>query len=101
MPDGGRASRCAMHKLPGMVDVASRKCEVEGCRTRPHYGMPDDGRAKRCAAHQLPGMIPRFKLQQRAASAEPRAEACARARDAKRAAAAEVRRQEGTALLSQ
>lgn len=66
------AIHCAMHRLPGEVNVAAKKCEVEGCTKNAAFGISTK---IRCKTHQLPGMIniqyarvskkPDFKERQR------------------------------------
>ncbi len=50
---------CRMHKMPGMTDVVSRRCEwIGGCNKRPLYGFPGE-RATVCASHKAKGMVDR------------------------------------------
>lgn len=44
------------HKADGMMDVVSRKCQVEGCLKRPWYSY-DGTRSVLCAEHKSPGMV--------------------------------------------
>jgi hypothetical protein len=39
-----------------MEDVKNKRCEHDGCKKQPHYGLPGDAQASRCAAHKLEGM---------------------------------------------
>lgn len=50
------SSREQRHKTDGMIDVVSRKCEVEGCLKRPWYSY-DGVKSVLCAEHKHPGMI--------------------------------------------
>lgn len=43
-----RASYCAEHKLLGMINVASRRCQHPGCLRHPNFGFPGDRRASYC-----------------------------------------------------
>lgn len=44
------------HKADGMMDVVSRKCQMEGCLKRPWYSY-DGVKSVFCAEHKAPGMI--------------------------------------------
>lgn len=50
------AQRKQKHKTKDMVDVVSRKCEVEGCSKRPWFSY-DGTRSIYCSEHKSPGMI--------------------------------------------
>ena len=52
----GSGKYCKHHALPGMVDVKNRKCNVEGCRIRPHYNWHDQNKGVFCFEHKLDGM---------------------------------------------
>ena len=54
---GTRACRCAAHATPGMVDVVSKKCGVDGCAKRPNFGPRSGERPSRCVLHAEPGMV--------------------------------------------
>ena len=58
-PDSTVASRCAVHKEPGMVDVVSKHCEHPpgDCYTFPCFGHALGTPATRCSLHQEPGMV--------------------------------------------
>lgn len=48
--------RCRLHKLPGMVDVKSPKCETHMCPKQPccgHLG----AKARFCSEHKQTGMV--------------------------------------------
>lgn len=48
--------RCRLHKLPGMVDVKSPKCETPMCPKQPccgHLG----AKARFCSEHKQTGMV--------------------------------------------
>ena len=30
---------CSKHKEPGMIDVRNKKCEYDGCKTRPSFNI--------------------------------------------------------------
>jgi hypothetical protein len=54
----GKGLYCDTHKLPDMINVMeNRRCEVEGCTTRPLYGFNYDEPATRCEPHALKGMF--------------------------------------------
>jgi hypothetical protein len=55
--EGQRPSLCVIHKQPGMVDVISKRCAVEGCYTQPSYGAPGQKGASHCAKHKQPGQV--------------------------------------------
>eukprot|EP00897_Mesotaenium_endlicherianum_P010499 jgi/Mesen1/9478/ME000063S08931 len=66
--DDERATRCAAHKEPGMIDIRNGKCEVDGCTKLPGYGFPvtpgprartkwDPPKMIRCSKHRLDGMV--------------------------------------------
>ena len=38
--EGKKAQFCQTHMLPGMVNVADRKCLAPGCKKLPTYGIP-------------------------------------------------------------
>ena len=44
-------------RLPGMVDVKSRRCVVDGCNRYPAFNTPGEMQSKYCGAHKQPGMI--------------------------------------------
>ena len=46
---------CARHKLDGMKNVVSKRCEAPGCESRPTFGR-EKGKALYCALHFLDGM---------------------------------------------
>ena len=53
-----RATSCAFHRTPDMVDIVNRKCAHGGCEKQPSFGFPSDGsKPSRCADHKLDGMI--------------------------------------------
>ena len=48
--------RCRLHKLPGMIDVKSPKCETPMCPKQPccgHLG----AKARFCSEHKQEGMV--------------------------------------------
>ena len=53
-----KATSCAFHRTPDMVDIVNRKCSHHGCTKQPSFGFPSDGRKpSRCADHMLEGMF--------------------------------------------
>ena len=56
---GNLPTRCNKHKIPGMINVVSKRCSHEGCDIHASYGMPDQP-AVRCRTHVLAGMIDRI-----------------------------------------
>lgn len=48
-----RASYCAEHKLAGMINVSSRRCQHTGCLRHPNFGFPGDRRASYCRCVRL------------------------------------------------
>ena len=52
------ATRCSIHKEPGMVDVINRRCDhPDGCTTQPLFGLPGSKAGTRCSVHKDPGMV--------------------------------------------
>ena len=45
-----------------MIDIKSKRCEFEGCTTRPYYGKPGTP-PSHCATHRQKGMIKRPKAK--------------------------------------
>lgn len=56
-PSEKRAIYCSKHRLPGMKDVRTKKCEHEGCDKCPSYNYHDRRGLCYCAEHALPGMV--------------------------------------------
>ncbi len=54
--EGQRASMCALHRTPEMVDVVSKRCHEPNCRTQPSYGK-SGGFAEYCAKHKKDDMV--------------------------------------------
>jgi len=52
-----RGIYCADHKLPGMINVKSKRCEFDGCITQPIYNVEGQTRGIYCSDHKLPGMV--------------------------------------------
>jgi EsV-1-7 cysteine-rich motif len=48
---------CKTHKLPGMVDVKSKRCIYPECTTQPNFNKPGEKVGEYCGKHKLPGMI--------------------------------------------
>lgn len=68
--------RCRLHKLPGMVDVKSPRCEFPMCGKQPccgHLG----AKARFCSAHKQDGMV---NLKVRGADGEGEWRSCGVAR---------------------
>ncbi|MCK9607866.1 MAG: hypothetical protein M0R33_15590 [Methylomonas sp.] len=57
MPIDKKRTMCAIHKLPGMVNIAVRQCSFPNCRTQPSFGMREDKKPTMCGIHKLSGMI--------------------------------------------
>jgi hypothetical protein len=53
---GQKASRCAKHKEPGMVDVIRKKCQHSRCKKIPIFGVPG-GKISHCASHKKLEMV--------------------------------------------
>ena len=45
------------NRLDGMVNVASKRCEFEGCDTQPHYNYIGEIKGMYCGKHRLDGMV--------------------------------------------
>ena len=56
------AKYCASHKEPGMIDIKNKRCDFEGCTTRPYYGKPGMC-PSHCSTHREKGMIKRPKAK--------------------------------------
>lgn len=52
-----RATFCASHHTPGMVNVVSPRCARDGCRLGPSYNEPGERKAVFCSGHRMPGMV--------------------------------------------
>lgn len=52
-----KATLCASHRLPGQVNVVSKRCHRDGCRLGPSYAEPDEKKPRYCAGHRLPGHV--------------------------------------------
>ena len=48
---------CKDHKKDDMEDLISKKCEKEGCKTRPVFNYKGEKRGRFCKDHKLDGMI--------------------------------------------
>ncbi len=48
---------CKSHKKDDMEDIKNKKCEKEGCKTRPSYNYKGERIGKYCKEHKLDGMI--------------------------------------------
>ena len=48
---GGRATRCAKHKLSAFVDVKNRRCEYKDCERSPSYGPSGTKKPLTCKVH--------------------------------------------------
>jgi Holliday junction resolvase len=46
---------CKNHKRDGMEDVINKRCEYEGCKKRPNFGLLG-GKATHCVIHKSPDM---------------------------------------------
>jgi hypothetical protein len=53
---GATPLKCGSHKENGMIDLTHKKCQIEGCITRPTFGI-EGGKATRCRIHKEEGMI--------------------------------------------
>ena len=50
-----------VHRLPGMVNVVNKMCEVPNCFKRPSLNYPGVRPAVRCGEHKLDGMTNAFR----------------------------------------
>jgi hypothetical protein len=50
-----------VHRLPGMVNVVNKMCEVPNCFKRPSLNYPGVRPAVRCGEHKLEGMTNAFR----------------------------------------
>ena len=48
---------CSKHKKDGMVDIIHKKCQHEGCTTRPTFNKPGEKIAIFCSKHKKDGMV--------------------------------------------
>ena len=55
IPGSKKASHCATHKLPEMVNVLRKTCLQ--CKKIPTFGIPGSKKASHCATHKLPEMV--------------------------------------------
>ena len=53
----GKGKYCKGHSLEGMIDVRNQTCEIDDCRTRPHFNLPGTNKGIRCSKHSDVGMI--------------------------------------------
>ena len=54
---GGKGRFCASHKMDGMIDVKSKRCEHDGCNVmNPSFDL-QGGKGRFCASHKMDGMI--------------------------------------------
>eukprot|EP01036_Dinobryon_divergens_P030012 gene30012-39198_t len=73
-PDGKDQIYCAKHKLPGMIDFRSRKCENSNCSTNASFNYPGLKKRRFCKQHAERGMIYLRRSTPSAASAFQSAE---------------------------
>ena len=55
IPGSKKASHCAKHKLPQMVNVLNKTCLQ--CNKQPNFGIPGSKKASHCATHKLSEMV--------------------------------------------
>jgi hypothetical protein len=55
-PEGGKPSRCKIHKGPKMINVISKRCEDPGCKFQATFGIVR-GRPTHCKRHKPPEMV--------------------------------------------
>ena len=48
---------CGKHKLVDMINVRSKSCIYDGCRTQPSYNFAGEKRGIYCDKHRLVDMI--------------------------------------------
>jgi hypothetical protein len=51
MLKGVKAIYCSIHKLEGIVNIASKKCIHDGCRVQPSYN--NIGEKKLCIVYNI------------------------------------------------
>jgi len=51
------AARCGTHRIPGDVDVVSRRCNFLGCDSQPTFGEDGSKKALWCKIHKQPGNV--------------------------------------------
>ena len=56
-PKASTRVRCGKHKLAGMVDLKSRRCEAQGCYRQPLYSSDGKVPARFCSAHKSADMV--------------------------------------------
>ncbi|CAM9235694.1 unnamed protein product, partial [Laminaria digitata] len=54
--EGGKPVVCTLHKVPGMVQVRTKRCKHQGCEKIPSYGFSCKSR-EYCKPHALQGMV--------------------------------------------
>jgi hypothetical protein len=54
-PLSSRQTCCKIHAAPGMENVISKRCTMEGCVKRPVFGW-EKQKPSKCKAHAEPGM---------------------------------------------
>lgn len=54
---GNSAEKCGKHREPGMINVVVKKCNYEGCLTRPGYNYPSEKSGIYCNIHKKEEMI--------------------------------------------
>jgi hypothetical protein len=55
-PEGGKPSRCKIHKDPDMIDVVNKRCEDPGCKFHAIFGVAG-GRKTHCRIHKPPETV--------------------------------------------
>ena len=55
--DSGGARYCALHKLPGMIDLKNPRCEFDGCNAKSCYNFSGEKKGRLCSLHRLDGMV--------------------------------------------
>ena len=53
---GGDMEFCSVHKVPGMLNLASKKCREPGCSVVPSFGY-QRGDSTYCSRHKRPDMV--------------------------------------------
>jgi hypothetical protein len=55
--EGLKARYCMVHKEDGMINVKDKKCDYDGCKTRPVYNCEGELKGIYCTTHKKEGMV--------------------------------------------
>jgi hypothetical protein len=55
--EGEKATRCAQHKDPDMIDLVHPKCREDGCNKQPTYSFVGEKKRLYCVSHAKEGMV--------------------------------------------